>query len=140
MTTVLAFHDLTRTFDRIGLTSFGGPAGQIALMHRILVEERGWIDRLRSAERLKGGLAAITASIVGVIANLTLWFGLHILFTRVQEARFGVLFIPAPDVSSFDFRVAGLAALAFLLIFAFRRGVITTLALCSGGGLVLALV
>ncbi len=99
-----------------------------------------WIDRLRSATCLKGGLAAITASVVGVIANLTLWFALHILFTRVQEARFGPLFVPLPDFSSFDFRVAGLAALAFLLIFAFRRGVITTLALCSAGGLVLALV
>lgn len=29
---------------RIGCLGFGGPAGQIALMHRMLVEERGWID------------------------------------------------------------------------------------------------
>ena len=32
---------------KIGVTSFGGPAGQIALMHRVLVEERGWIDPKR---------------------------------------------------------------------------------------------
>jgi len=32
---------------RIGLTSFGGPAGQIALMHRVLVEERRWISENR---------------------------------------------------------------------------------------------
>jgi chromate transporter len=32
---------------RIGLTSFGGPAGQIALMHRVLVEEKKWVDEAR---------------------------------------------------------------------------------------------
>src|SRR3546814_9061533 len=32
---------------RIGLLSFGGPAGQIALMHRILVEEKRWISEAR---------------------------------------------------------------------------------------------
>lgn len=32
---------------KIGVVSFGGPAGQIALMHRVLVEERGWIDQER---------------------------------------------------------------------------------------------
>lgn len=36
--------DLTRTFARIGLLSFGGPAAQIALMHREIVDDRKWID------------------------------------------------------------------------------------------------
>lgn len=40
----LSFSELLRLFTRIGLLSFGGPAGQIALMHRELVEERRWID------------------------------------------------------------------------------------------------
>ena len=35
--------EATRVWARIGLTSFGGPAGQIALMHRILVDEKRWI-------------------------------------------------------------------------------------------------
>ncbi|MDU8944368.1 chromate efflux transporter [Ovoidimarina sediminis] len=39
-----ASSDLVRVFGRIGLLSFGGPAAQIALMHRELVEERGWLD------------------------------------------------------------------------------------------------
>ena len=42
MTPTLA--DLTRTFARIGILSFGGPAGQIALMHREIVEERQWLS------------------------------------------------------------------------------------------------
>ncbi|PLK27117.1 chromate efflux transporter [Novosphingobium sp. TH158] len=39
-----SFPELVRTFARIGCLSFGGPAGQIALMHREVVEERGWVD------------------------------------------------------------------------------------------------
>jgi len=38
------FRDLVTTFARIGCLSFGGPAGQIALMHREVVEERGWVS------------------------------------------------------------------------------------------------
>lgn len=36
--------DLIRVFSRIGLLSFGGPAAQIALMHRELVEIRSWLS------------------------------------------------------------------------------------------------
>ena len=39
--------EATREWTRIGCLSFGGPAGQIALMHRILVEEKRWIDERR---------------------------------------------------------------------------------------------
>ena len=34
-------------WTKIGILSFGGSAGQIALMHRILVEDRGWISQER---------------------------------------------------------------------------------------------
>jgi chromate transporter len=36
--------ELTRTFLRNGLLSFGGPAAQIALMHRELVDKRAWLS------------------------------------------------------------------------------------------------
>src|ERR671921_635015 len=39
--------EATRVWARIALLSFGGPAGQIALMHRILVEEKRWIGDQR---------------------------------------------------------------------------------------------
>ncbi len=40
----VSFSELVRVFARIGCLSFGGPAGQIALMHRELVDERQWVD------------------------------------------------------------------------------------------------
>ena len=42
-----SFSEATHAFARIGLLSFGGPAGQIALMHRILVDEKKWLDEKR---------------------------------------------------------------------------------------------
>jgi len=39
----VSFAEASRIWLKVGLISFGGPAGQIALMHRILVEERGWL-------------------------------------------------------------------------------------------------
>ena len=38
------FLDAVRVWARIGVTSFGGPAGQIAMMHKILVDEKKWLD------------------------------------------------------------------------------------------------
>ena len=45
--------EATRIWARIGLLSFGGPAGQIALMHRILVEEQKWLGERRFLHALK---------------------------------------------------------------------------------------
>jgi len=42
--TPISFREAFWTWVRIASLSFGGPAGQIAVMHRILVEEKGWID------------------------------------------------------------------------------------------------
>src|SRR5215813_8226752 len=43
----VSFADAFKMWVRIGCTNFGGPAGQIALMHRLLVEERRWISEER---------------------------------------------------------------------------------------------
>ena len=39
--------EATRVWIKLGWLSFGGPAGQIALMHRLLVVEKGWISEAR---------------------------------------------------------------------------------------------
>lgn len=43
----ISLGEATQVWAKIGLMSFGGPAGQIALMHRILVEEKRWVDETR---------------------------------------------------------------------------------------------
>jgi chromate transporter len=43
----IAFADAVKVWAKIGFTSFGGPAGQIALMHRVLVDEKRWIGEVR---------------------------------------------------------------------------------------------
>src|SRR4029450_13342026 len=50
-----------------------------------------FIEQLRANRRLSGALAAITAAVVGVILNLSVWFALHVLFPRVEEMRAGPL-------------------------------------------------
>jgi chromate transporter len=98
-----------------------------------------WIERMESAPRLKGGLAAVTASVVGVIANLTLWFTMHVLFRRVGEVEAGPLRVDVPDWASLDWRAALLSVIAALLLFRLKWNVMSVLALASIGGLVLGL-
>lgn len=43
-----------------------------------------YVERLRENVALSGALAAITAAVVGVVLNLALWFGLHVLFDEVR--------------------------------------------------------
>src|SRR5215203_2787377 len=56
----IPFSDAVRVWARIAALSFGGPAGQIAVMHRILVEEKRWIGEnrfLHAAARARGAAA-----------------------------------------------------------------------------------
>jgi chromate transporter len=98
-----------------------------------------WIDRLQSARRLQGGLAALTAAVVGVIANLSLWFAVHVLFTRVGVLDRGPVHTLAPDWTSFDWRAGLLAIVAAVLLFRLKWGVLPVLATCAAGGLAIQL-
>ena len=97
-----------------------------------------WMERLEHAKRLKGGLAAVTAAVVGVIANLTLWFALHVLFRAGTALPIGPWQVQLPDPASLDWRAAVLAALAALLIFRAQWSVIRVLGVAALGGLVLS--
>ena len=58
------------------------------------------VEALLARPRLQGALAGITAAVVGVIANLSLWFAIHVLFARTAEARFGPVSLLLPELQS----------------------------------------
>jgi chromate transporter len=96
-----------------------------------------WMDRLQRAPALKGGLAGVTAAVVGVIANLALWFALHVLFARVTVLEAGPVRLQWPELASFDWRAAVISVVALVLIFGLKRGIITTLGVTAAMGLAL---
>jgi chromate transporter len=96
-----------------------------------------WLERMENARWLKGGLATLTAAVVGVIANLSVWFALHVLFERVGERQYGPLRLYWPNAGSFSWQAALLTLLSAVLIFRFKWNVIKTLAAAGLGGLLL---
>ena len=107
MDTKPTLSDLVRVFLRIGLLSFGGPAGQIALMHRELVEDRNWVseaDYLHALNfchllpgpeaqqlatwigwRLHGWRGGLAAGLLFVIPGALVILGLSILYAVAAE-------------------------------------------------------
>jgi chromate transporter len=83
-----------------------------------------FVEELRGNKRLAGALAAITAAVVGVILNLSVWFALHVLFGKVTEMHGGPLRWYAFDPAALDSHVAVLAVTAAILTFRFHRGLI----------------
>jgi chromate transporter len=98
-----------------------------------------WIDRLGGNLRLKGGLAALTAAVVGVIANLTVWFALHVIFEEVSTRQWGPLRVLMPDIQTLDVRAIALVLLACLLGFSFKFPVIRLLVATALAGLAFSL-
>ena len=94
-----------------------------------------FVEQLRSSPRLSGALAAITAAVVGVILNLTIWFVLHVLFADVHEVRAGPLRWYAFDPLRIDLLVAALAVVATVLAFVFHRGLLQLVAIMAALGI-----
>ena len=94
-----------------------------------------WIERLEHARKLQGGLAALTAAVVGVIANLAAWFALHVLFARIGEMYVGPLRLYVPEIASLDLRALGISALAVVLMFRVKLGVPLVLGICGSAGM-----
>lgn len=99
-----------------------------------------FVERLRRIGWLTAALAGVTAAVVGVIANLALWFGLHTLFGVVGEAAWGPFTIPVPDMSTFDWRAGLIAALAGVALLRLRWNLFAVLGLAALAGAGLATV
>ncbi|MGB2931353.1 MAG: chromate efflux transporter [Methyloceanibacter sp.] len=87
-----------------------------------------YIERISNNPRLAGALSGVTAAVVGVILNLSLWFALHVFFGRVEAVQWGPLRLWLPDAATLDLEAVALAGLAAFLLLRLRLGITVTLA------------
>lgn len=90
-----------------------------------------YIDWIATRPRLTGALRAITAAVVGVILNLSIWFALHVFFTELSEVRFGPVALLVPEWSSLNLPALGLALLAAYLLVRRHWDLLIVLALAA---------
>ena len=86
-----------------------------------------YVEALRSNQTLARAMTAISAAVVGVIANLSLWFALHVLFTDVDENRVGPLLGVTlrwlvPRLSSLDVPAVLLSTAAVMTVLGTKAG------------------
>ena len=95
-----------------------------------------YVEWISDQPRLKGALASITAAVVGVILNLTIWFALHVFFTRVEQVQWSLFKIWVPEIARLDWRVVLLAAISAVLLLRLKWSVLRVLGvmvLCGFG-------
>ncbi|WJH42263.1 chromate efflux transporter [Aliirhizobium terrae] len=101
-----------------------------------------YVERMRGNRALSGALSAITAAVVGVILNLAIWFGLHVLFREVRPTELVPaigLGLPLPVLSSLDPVAAILFAGSAFMLFVMKAGMVPVLATSAIAGLAVRL-
>ncbi|MBZ0328783.1 chromate efflux transporter [Halomonas sp. ANAO-440] len=98
-----------------------------------------YVERLRDNAALSGAMTAITAAVVGVVLNLAVWFGIHVVFGEVGEWRGAGLRLLIPDLATLDPLALLLSAGAMLAIFRFKLGMLKVLGACALLGMVFSL-
>ena len=96
-----------------------------------------YIEWLTNQPRLRSALATIMAAVVGVIANLFIWFVLNILFAEIATEQFGPIFILIPDVTTVNLKIIAIAAICSGLTFWRHAGLFKILATSGTLGLIL---
>jgi chromate transporter len=99
-----------------------------------------YVEAVRGNRSLHAALSAITAAVLGVIASLSIWFALHVVFARVDERHAGPIRWLVPDLSTFQAPAAVLAALAMIAMFRFHVSAPKVLAACAVAGAVWTLI
>ncbi|WP_245281789.1 chromate efflux transporter [Hyphomicrobium sulfonivorans] len=95
-----------------------------------------YIDILTHSPRLSAALRTITAVVVGVIANLSVWFAMHVLFNTIDERHVGPLRLYVPDIATVDWFALALTVLGLVSVFVLRLGIVATLSLCAAASFV----
>jgi chromate transporter len=99
-----------------------------------------FIETLRGNKGLAGALTAITAAVVGVILNLSIWFALHTVFRETIAVRSFALSFDMPVFSRVDVAALVLAIAAATAVFRFNLGMLTVLGGSCVAGVLLRLV
>jgi chromate transporter len=99
-----------------------------------------YVERLRSNHALSAALTGITAAVVGVIANLAVFFAMHNLFTRGRRLAWGPVNLDLPVLSSWDPVAFAITGVALVLIFARKWSTMRTLGVCAALGLLSTLI
>ncbi len=93
-----------------------------------------FIEWLRRNAFLNNSLQAVTAAAVGMILNLSAWFGIRTLFEHVRHVDFSFVRFDSPIFSSFDVFALVLFICAAIAIFRFKIGApLTLLVSCTVG-------
>ena len=90
-----------------------------------------YIEKLGGMPGISSALGAITAAVVGVIANLSLWFSLHVLFAKLTTKNIGPASFLVPEWSSINLTALAIAAISAFLLLKLHWGLFKTLALSS---------
>lgn len=98
-----------------------------------------YVERLRGNEALSAALTGITAAVVGVIANLAVFFALATLFDEQREVGAGPVAVDLPVLPSADPVAFGILAVASLLLFWRGWSVLRVLGACAAIGVVVGL-
>ncbi|MEX3008612.1 chromate efflux transporter [Hoeflea sp. TYP-13] len=99
-----------------------------------------YIDWIGTQPRLQGALSGITAAVVGVILNLSIWFALHVAFAKVAPQHYGPVVLWQPELATVDWRVIVLALLSGVLLLRLHWGIVRVLAISALLGLALSYV
>ena len=94
-----------------------------------------YVERLRGNHALSAALTGIMAAVVGVIANLAIYFAIHTLFRDVSTVTWGPVDLQVPHLDSLKPLSLAVAAFAALLLFRAKWSVLRTLGACALVGL-----
>jgi chromate transporter len=98
-----------------------------------------YMERLRGNRSLSAALTGITAAVVGVIANLGVYFAVHTLFSDTVDVDSGPLSLELPDVTTLRLVPLIIAVVAAILLFRVKWSVLRTLGVCAVLGLLAGL-
>ena len=97
-----------------------------------------YVEWISSQPRLTGALSAITAAVVGVILNLSVWFAAHVLFLDLSTFEAGPITLLVPEWSSLNLAAFGLSIIAGALIWGLKWDLLRVLPVMALAGLAAA--